>query len=92
MHDSFKLCTRCHKPVIRHYDDYELFEGMHWLCFHLEFEHVGDPDELWRDPGCPWWHIEVYKEALSKLNLDHSKILEAAIAAMADRDISKRNS
>jgi hypothetical protein len=83
MHGSIKSCTRCHKPVIRHYDDYELFEGMHWLCFHLEFEHEGDPDEPCGDPSCPWWHIEVYKEALRKLNKDPDKVLKDAIAAMA---------
>ncbi len=40
-----KLCKRCGKPVEVFAADYDLFEQMHWLCFHLEFEHEGDPDE-----------------------------------------------
>jgi len=26
---------------------------MHWVCFHFEFEHQGDPDAPCRDPSCP---------------------------------------
>jgi hypothetical protein len=33
---------------------FEVFERMHWLCFHLEFEHgEHDPDEACTDPSCP---------------------------------------
>jgi hypothetical protein len=32
---------------------YDVFERMHWVCFHFEFEHQGDPDAPCRDPGCP---------------------------------------
>lgn len=92
MNDAIKLCSRCHKPVIRSYDDCELFEGMHRLCFHLELEHKGDPDEPCGDPSCPWWHIEVNREALRKLNRDPEKILGQAITAMAEGDVAKKNS
>jgi hypothetical protein len=30
----------------------EVFEKMHWLCFHLEYEHPGDPDAPCGDPSC----------------------------------------
>lgn len=89
MDDSARLCRRCRKPVKVRYDDYDLFEQMHWLCFHLEFEHDADPDEPCSDPGSPWWHIEVYKEALRKLNHDPEKVLKEAISAMASRDYVK---
>jgi hypothetical protein len=49
-------CVRCGRPVRRNRDNYEVFERMHWACFHYEFEHaigVGDPDEACRDPQCP---------------------------------------
>jgi hypothetical protein len=32
---------------------YETFEKMHWVCFHLEFEHGDDPDERC-NAGCFW--------------------------------------
>lgn len=84
MSPGAKLCTRCGKPVIKCYDDYELFEGMHWICFHLEFEHVGDPDEPCSDPSCPWWHLEVYRKKLRELGQDPKKVLEEAIHQLID--------
>ena len=33
---------------------FDLFEQMHYVCFHYEFEHGGfDPDEECDDGGCP---------------------------------------
>jgi hypothetical protein len=37
---------------------YDVFERMHWVCFHYEFEHEvadpnRDPDEACEDPICP---------------------------------------
>lgn len=47
------LCKRCGKPVKVNKKNYKIFEGMHYLCFHLEYEHEGfDPDEMCSDPGC----------------------------------------
>ena len=35
-------------------ESYEIFERMHYVCFHFEFEHTGfDPDEECDAPGCP---------------------------------------
>jgi hypothetical protein len=82
MDGPVKLCTRCGKPVIKSYDDYELFEGRHWLCFHLEFEHNADPDEKCTDPGCLWWHIEVYQKKLRELGQDPEQALEEAIGKL----------
>lgn len=33
--------------------DYEAFEQMHYVCFHFEFEHEGDPDVECLAGGCP---------------------------------------
>jgi hypothetical protein len=58
-HDaSLPVCIRCGRPVRVNADQYEVFERMHWVCFHYEFEHEtavadGDPDQACRDPGCP---------------------------------------
>jgi hypothetical protein len=60
MTDSDELkCRRCGVAVQRNRARYDTFEHMHWLCFHLEFEHQadglypGDPDIACRDPACP---------------------------------------
>jgi hypothetical protein len=35
-------------------DRYEVFEQMHYVCFHYEFEHdPTDPDEECEAGGCP---------------------------------------
>jgi hypothetical protein len=35
-------------------EQYDVFERMHYLCFHMEFEHdPHDPDEDCGVPGCP---------------------------------------
>lgn len=53
-----KICKRCGLPIKVNKDMGEVFEGMHWLCFHLEFEHGDyDPDEPCDDPSCPWNRI-----------------------------------
>jgi len=47
------VCVRCGKPVVVNRQLYaEVFEKMHWLCFHLEYEHPGDPDAPCGDPSC----------------------------------------
>lgn len=60
-------------------DRFDVFEQMHWLCFHLEFEHQGDPDTFCGDPDCPWWQIEVYKQRLLQLNISLDDVLSDAI-------------
>lgn len=41
----------------REAERFEVFERMHWSCFHYEFEHeeTGSPDRdiARRDPACP---------------------------------------
>jgi hypothetical protein len=58
MSSEFPICVRCKEPVKVYKDQYDVFEKMHWLCFHLEFEHGSyDPDEACDDPSCPWNRI-----------------------------------
>lgn len=75
------ICVRCNLPVEANADSYELFERMHWLCFHLEFEHQGDPDRPCGDPSCPWWHIEVLRRKLTELGVDPDIAIKDAITA-----------
>ncbi|MBX9158517.1 hypothetical protein ACTFR8_23255 [Bacillus cereus group sp. MYBK15-3] len=57
--EEYPTCKRCGKPVVKGKKDYSLFEGMHWVCFHFEFEHGEfDPDEPCNDPGCVWNRIK----------------------------------
>lgn len=55
---DYLICVRCNRPVCVYEKDYLLFEKMHWICFHFEFEHGDyDPDEPCQDPSCPWNRI-----------------------------------
>lgn len=74
-----KICAKCGQPVSIHARDFEVFERMHWLCFHMEFEHEGDPDGPCNDPSCPWWHIEIFRRKLSELGHDPKQVIEKAI-------------
>ena len=61
-------------------DQYELFEKMHWLCFHLEYEHDADPDEACGDiASCPWHTINTLKHELTRLGHDPDNVLKHAL-------------
>lgn len=79
-----KICRRCTKPVTANVEHYDVFEQMHWLCFHLEYEHDGDPDKACGDPSCPWWRIDVLGRKLSKLGLDPEAVIAEAIKQRSD--------
>ena len=53
------VCRRCHLPVEASADNYGVFEQMHYVCFHFEFEHQGDPDIECAAGGCPAAGIRV---------------------------------
>ncbi len=55
---DYPICVRCGRPVKVLTNYYDVQERMHWLCFHLEFEHGDyDPDEPCDDLTCPWNRI-----------------------------------
>lgn len=47
------ICVRCGRPVCASAQQYDVFEKMHYTCFHYEFEHDGDPDVECSAGGCP---------------------------------------
>ena len=48
------ICRRCLRPVEVSRGQFEVFEKMHYVCFHYEFEHYpADPDEECTAGGCP---------------------------------------
>ena len=80
--NSSRKCRRCGRPVEIYAADYDTFAGMHWLCFHLEFEHQGDPDGPCQDIGCPWNLIKLYGDKLVELGLSPRKVIEAHIEGL----------
>ena len=47
-------CAPCGRPIRVNRDSFEIFERMHYVCFHYEFEHDPlDPDEECDAGGCP---------------------------------------
>ena len=79
MSEEAPKCVRCGRPVEINRELYQVFERMHWLCFHMEFEHEGDPDASCRDPSCPNWQLEVLRAALKQLGHDPDEIIQEEI-------------
>jgi hypothetical protein len=52
-------CVRCGREVRLNRESYEIFERMHYVCFHYEFEHDPyDPDEECNAGGCPSFRLD----------------------------------
>jgi hypothetical protein len=47
------VCRRCGLAVESNAEQFDVFEQMHYVCFHYEFEHQGDPDVECTAGGCP---------------------------------------
>lgn len=69
------ICRRCDRPVRVSAANYEIFERMHYMCFHYEFEHGGtDPDTECGAGGCP----------SASLSGGRSRVIETARSLSAD--------
>jgi hypothetical protein len=83
MADEAPLCARCGRPVAVNREWYDVFERMHWVCFHLEFEH--GPDEGCGDPSCPM--AATHANYLRDLGFEIREQAQSASAyARANRD------
>ena len=52
-------CIRCGREVRLSREQYQIFERMHYVCFHYEFEHDPfDPDEECDAGGCPSFKLD----------------------------------
>ena len=52
-------CVRCRRPVRVSAEHYDVFERMHYVCFHYEFEHDPfDPDDECDAGGCPSFKLD----------------------------------
>lgn len=80
MADAVPNCVRCGRPIEENRDlAADLFKGMHWLCFHLEYEHVGDPDAPCTDPACHVTRPRIYAQALREAGIDPQAIMREAM-------------
>lgn len=70
-------CKSCGHHVEK--QDAEMFEGMHWLCFHFAFEHNGDPDEPCRSRHCPTWHLQILKAYIQQQGHDPELIINKEV-------------
>jgi hypothetical protein len=78
--DEEFTCSRCGRPItVDPKISRDIFEGMHWLCFHLEFEHGTDPDLPCYDPSCPRWKLDVFEAKLRELGVDPNDVILQAI-------------
>ena len=64
------VCVRCHRPVRVGARQFEVFEKMHYVRFHHDFEHdPADPDEECQAGGCPSFRLDAPSTALRGLEL-----------------------
>lgn len=80
MSDDALKCVRCGSPVTVNRENYELFEQMHWLCFHLEHEHDADVDAPCAHTSCPWFVIDALRRGLNEAGVDPTRVLMNAMA------------
>jgi hypothetical protein len=75
------VCVRCRQRItVDPALSRDALEGMHWLCFHLEYEHDTDPDTRCSDyTGCPWWTIKYLEDRLRALGEDPDGVIEAGM-------------
>ena len=76
------VCRRCHLPVEASADNYDVFEQMHYVCFHFEFEHQGDPDIECAAGGCPAAGIRVPSRYLRTEGVDLVAAADTVIPAI----------
>ena len=75
-----KRCRRCRREISSPTVDTDrVFEGMHVLCFHLEYEHTGDPDWPCADPGCFVLQRRLFADKLTELGIDTQTVLQDAV-------------
>lgn len=73
------VCKSCGGKINDGKENYDMFEGMHWLCFHLAFEHHTDPDEPCDSRLCPVWHLKILRKHIEKTGQNPEKIINAEV-------------
>lgn len=75
-------CRRCRRPVIANKESFDIFEEMHYTCFHYEFEHEGDPDVECSAGGCPAAGIRVASRHVMTDGVDISQAGNTVVPAI----------
>ncbi len=84
MTDAFPRCARCGRLIeVNRELAADRFRGMHWLCFHLESAHPGDPDAPCGDPACHVARLQLYADALRAAGVDPHALVRDAGARRA---------
>jgi len=81
-----QICRSCGGEVSDTPDNFEMFEKMHWLCFHLAFEHQTDPDEPCESRLCPIWHLEILKDFVTSKGFDVNEIIDKTVETKWQKD------
>jgi hypothetical protein len=93
--DGKQPCRRCRYPVRMSPDNYEIFERMHFVCFHYEFEHRSgvpdnDPDVDCGLPGCPSGAAARHKDMLVSVVAELAADCSDGVPAFWDNDTLPR--
>lgn len=75
-----QICKGCGCPVKDTEENYNMFEQMHWVCFHFSYEHLpNDPDTPCESRYCPTWHLQILKDFVVSKGENPDKVIEKAI-------------
>ncbi len=77
-------CKSCGHIIDASIDQIEMFEGMHWVCFHFAYEHNVDPDEPCRSRQCPTWQLQILRKHLEKAGENPDHIINAEVERVWD--------
>jgi hypothetical protein len=76
-------CRRCGQPADT--SDFSIFERMHYVCFHYEFEHQGDVDAECTAGGCPSRKVELSMTLREWTDWDHAGFHVGRALGLFDR-------
>ena len=82
------FCKGCGGELERPLEQYDVFEGMHWFCFHYSFEHLpNNPEVPCESRHCPTWHLEILRNEIISMGKDPDEIIEKAILEEWSKDV-----
>ena len=75
-----QVCKGCGSPVEDTKENYNMFEQMHWVCFHFAYEHSpNDPDTPCDSRHCPTWQLQILKDYLTSIGENPELIIDKTV-------------